>query len=61
MRLIHPPNPDLVLELTPQEWEELASRLHADLLLPLSSGGHLARVGGAWILFLIRDPGGRVD
>jgi hypothetical protein len=68
MRLLKTPESiDLILELTPQEWVELGRRFEAlsDLLFsnPLQGtrGEHyLARVGGAWILILLKEgPGSR--
>jgi hypothetical protein len=63
MRLLKTPESiDLILELTPQEWMELGRRFEAssDLLFsnPLQGtrGEHyLARVGGAWILILLKE------
>lgn len=60
MRLLQSPNLDLVVELNNQEWEELGRRFEADLLLPnplpgMRAENYLARIGGAWILFLLRE------
>ncbi|MEM2127116.1 MAG: hypothetical protein QXH67_02720 [Candidatus Bathyarchaeia archaeon] len=57
MRLIKTPDFDLVIDLTTHEWEELGPRLNAELLLGMDGKTYLARVGGAWILFLLKEDG----
>ncbi|MEM2997307.1 MAG: hypothetical protein QXK52_07340 [Candidatus Bathyarchaeia archaeon] len=57
MRLIKTPDFDLVIDLNTQEWEELAPKLQAELLLGADGRTYLARVGGAWILFLLKEGG----
>jgi hypothetical protein len=60
-RVKTPDNIDLVLELTPKEWTEMGRRLESvsDLIFSnlFSTGGenYLARVGGAWILILLKE------
>jgi hypothetical protein len=60
-RVKTPDNIDLIVELTPQEWTEMGRRLEAssDLifsnLFPTSGENYLARVGGAWILILLKE------
>lgn len=59
MRFLQLPDFDLVIELQLEEWERLIQRLKADLLLPdpsLEGAGrnYIARLDGAWILFLVR-------
>lgn len=55
MRILQPPNFDLVVELTPWEWAELHLGLEEDLLLRPSENNIIARVGGAWVLIILKE------
>lgn len=56
MRVVKLPDAfDIIIELSPSEWEETRVGLNTDLILRRNENTVIARAGGAWILFIIKE------